>query len=145
MVRYETIKTTFWEEPDMQDWSPDAKLLYAYLLTSPVSHGITGVYPITDRTIAHHTNLRPTRITKAFNNIGLRVRRYPESWLWIVAMFKHRCASPNHFKGACHYLRVRVPDLIVVDFVAHYGSSDLVQTYVAKGSPYQGAWEGLCS
>ena len=143
MPRYEEIQTRFWDEPDMQGWSPHAKLLYVYLLTGPLSHGITGIYPMTRAQIQHRTNLKPRQIATSFAAIGPRVRQYAGSWLWIVARFKHGCKSPNHYKAALKYLMEEVPAEIVADFCSVYVGSAVDTHYGARLSTLQGTTKGL--
>ena len=147
MARYEEVETRIWDEPDMEGWPPYAKLLYVYLLTSPLSHGTTGAYPITERQIRNHTNLKPRQIARAFAIMGKRVRRYEGAWIWIVARFRHACKSPNHFRAAMRYLGEEVPAALVGDFAGVYTNSDVDTKYGPEISTLQGATKvlGRCS
>ncbi|KKL80083.1 hypothetical protein LCGC14_2008350 [marine sediment metagenome] len=56
MARYRPLYKTFWKDDDVQEFSPNHKLLFIYLTTNEAVTE-SGIYHITPRTIAHETGL----------------------------------------------------------------------------------------
>ena len=136
---------SFWTDPDWEGSPSEGRLLWVYLLTSELSHGITGVYPLTKKQIFSATNLKGKALARGFNAIGDRVRRYEGAWLWVVKRFDHimRKGSPNHMRAAVKYLSIDVPAPIRADFLALYASSDIDRKYGYQLRGLQGACKGL--
>ncbi len=63
MAKYRAIYQTIWKDPDFQKYSPDAKLAFVYLCTNE-STSESGVYAITDKTIADETGLKRETIAR---------------------------------------------------------------------------------
>lgn len=132
MARYEKLLTAVWTDPDLEHWRPSTRLLWIYLLTGPPSHGITGIYRLTERQIRSHTNLRSKQIKQGFEALGERVRRFPDCWIWIPSRFKYGCESENHWRSAVTYLTKetpKVPDEIVSLFSDKYAKSVVARSY----------------
>ena len=62
MATYSQIKPSFWTDPDVLESSPECKLIFVYLFTNKLCT-VSGVYPITIRTISQETNY-PEEIVK---------------------------------------------------------------------------------
>ena len=123
MLRYEYVSTAIFDEPDFEDenWSSDTLLLYLYLIIAPRGNGITGIARVSDAQICRHLRLSPERLEAAIAQLGPRLKRYPDHWLWLRGRFKHACTSPNHCKAAIANL-VTAPDQLRADFLAHYAN-----------------------
>jgi hypothetical protein len=67
MAKYRAIYTIMWKDPDFQVYTPDAKLLFIYLCTND-STSESGIYPITEKTIADETGLKKEAVTKLLAN-----------------------------------------------------------------------------
>lgn len=120
-MRYETVESQFWAEPDFEGWSVGAHLLYLWAMTNPLGHGITGITKASPKQIKLQTGMSPIRQEAAFQEIGQRIRRYPGGWVWLCARFGHTCESPNHWKAAVNYLKDdSIPTDLVGDFWARY-------------------------
>ncbi|MBU1801516.1 MAG: hypothetical protein KKA97_04595 [Actinobacteria bacterium] len=145
-TRYEDTRADFWDDPDFQDWPFIDKAFYQYLWTTSLSHGITGVYTLTARQIKMQTNLTPSRVAKAFERLGSRVRRYPGDWLWVVNRFRFQCKSPNHVKSAIVWLRDAAPAEICQEFWTFYANLPALARF-GQGlwSPSEAPWVALAS
>ena len=70
MAKYRPILCAIWDDPDFQDYSPDAKLLFLYLCTNRRTTE-SGIYPITIKTIQNETCIKKETIKKLLTN-GLK-------------------------------------------------------------------------
>ena len=70
MAKYRAIYQTMWKDPDFQAYDPDAKLIFIYLCTNETTSE-SGVYPITEKTIADETGVRKDMVVKQLTN-GLK-------------------------------------------------------------------------
>ena len=70
MAKYRPILCAIWDDPDFQDYSPDAKLLFLYLCTNRRTTE-SGIYPITLKTIQNETCIKKETIKKLLTN-GLK-------------------------------------------------------------------------
>ena len=123
-MRYESIESQFWAEPDFEDWSPQARLLYLWALSNPLGHGVTGITKASAKQIALQTGVTPEAQDAAFAELGHRVKRYGEYWIWLCARFGHACESPNHWKAAVHFLGENgIPTQLAEDFWARYSNA----------------------
>ena len=118
MRRYESLDTAFWTDHDFDDWTADALLLYAYLLLNMHSHGLSGVYELSERTLRQETRLSPKRLERAWEHVKAKVYR-KGPWVWIRAKAGRTVHTALHVKGLCSYLR-HVPMEIRKQFVDRY-------------------------
>ena len=63
MARYRTIRISFWNDPYIEQLSPQGKLLYLYLFTSPHTNNL-GILEITRRKISNETGISEKLVNK---------------------------------------------------------------------------------
>jgi len=78
------INTTIWDKSWFRKLSSDARLVYIYLLTCPLS-SISGVFEVADERIEFDTNISTNKIKKVFDELQAsgEVARI-EDWVIIV-------------------------------------------------------------
>jgi len=67
MSGYQPIYKHIWKDPDFQELCPDDKLLFLFLCTNE-STTISGIYPLTSKTVANETGIGLETVTQRFNN-----------------------------------------------------------------------------
>jgi hypothetical protein len=77
MAKYRPIFTKIWDDPDFEEYSPDAKLIFVYLCTNP-STTESGIYPISCKSIANDTGIDIVRVKEVLAN-GLKNVLYDET------------------------------------------------------------------
>jgi len=130
-MRHERVCTALWDHPDFEDWTTEGFMLYLYLMTSPLCHGITGVSLVSDSQIRKHCRFTPRELGTAYVQLGGRVKRYG-NWLWLRGRLKHECKSPNHYKCAIAWLKAPendIPKQLLADFAEKYANSELDREY----------------
>lgn len=65
MNKLRSVNTKFWEDPWIEDLTPNQKLLFLYLLTNTKTN-MLGVYEVSKSKISFETGLNKTEIGKAF-------------------------------------------------------------------------------
>lgn len=68
MARYRTIQISFWNDPYIEQLSPEGKLLYLYLFTSPHTNNL-GVLEITRRKISNETGISEKLVNKIISDL----------------------------------------------------------------------------
>ena len=63
MARYRTIQISFWNDPYIEELSPEGKLLYLYLFTSPHTNNL-GILEITRKKISNETGIPEKQINE---------------------------------------------------------------------------------
>ncbi len=124
-MRYESVKTSIWDDPDMQGWRANTKFLYFWFILNPTSHGLTGISRATSRQIKLHTSLTPKQQEVAFYQINenghQRVARYEGGWYWLKARTRHACMTEHHWSAVLGRLREGdLPPELVKDFMERY-------------------------
>ena len=85
------VKTTFWDDSKVCDFSVEAKFLFLYFVTSPQSN-LTGCYEISTTVIQNATGLSKQKIDATLHELELNnVLRYDNSTheVLILNYFKH--------------------------------------------------------
>ena len=120
-MRYETVKTSFWDEPDFEDWNPDTRLLYLWAMTNPHGHGISGVSRATPKMIQSETGLTFERQEAAFAEMGDRAKRYDGHWIWLRARLTHTCKTVHHWASVATFLTEPTTHVqLAIDFADFY-------------------------
>jgi len=89
MGKARSVKTKFWEDPFIEDLSPNEKLLFLYLLTNPQTN-LLGVYEVSIKRISYDTGLSEGTIRKGFESFE-RVKK--------VFYFQNYVVLPNFLKN----------------------------------------------
>lgn len=122
-----TSHTCIYTDPDLDNWTAEAILLYQYLYSNDHVSGLTGIGRVSARVIASETRLTTEQISSAKKLIGDRVRWFDDGTYWVVARAKHTCSSsdgkinPKRAKGA-YYFSCSQPETIRRAFQDHYRS-----------------------
>src|ERR1035437_4021563 len=56
MAKYRKIYSQVWNDPDFEEYSPEAKLIFLYLTTNKLTTE-SGIYPLTPRTVTFDTGI----------------------------------------------------------------------------------------
>lgn len=89
-----------WDDPWFADLSPDAKLLFLYLITNRRSTA-AGAFEITLRAIAFETGLDSKRVQAALDAFGDRVRWWPDHQvIWVRNFYKRQAANEKFMISA---------------------------------------------
>ena len=132
-MRYETVKPSFWDEPDFEDWDSDTRLLYLWLMTNPYGHGISGVSRASTKMIERHTGLSPERQAAAFVEMGSRASRYDGHWIWLRARLTHTCQTVYHWKSVSTFLLEPTTHVqLAIDFAEYYNSHPQFSEFAAS-------------
>lgn len=75
------VKTSFHNDPDIEQLSKDAKWLYMYLITCPYI-GLTGVFQVSDKKIIYETGLTSKELLSAKEELSNKVT-FLGSWIII--------------------------------------------------------------
>ncbi len=61
MAKYRPIYTKIWDDPDIQDYTPEEKIVFIYLCTNPLTTE-SGIYPISCKTISNDTGIELQKV-----------------------------------------------------------------------------------
>lgn len=112
---YGTIQTRFWTHPDIQDLSDQAKLLAAYLLSSPHTN-MLGCFRIPIGYIAEDLKWSYEKVKQAFDElISIQFINRDDTSAWIIIhnfLKYHPIENPNQAKSA-ESLFDEIPDDLI--------------------------------
>lgn len=97
MAQFRKINPAFWTDSVIQSITPDQRYLYLYLITNAHSE-ITGLYKITEKTIAFETDLQPDQLA-----LDLRVLEvegkivYDGTTMFVLNMLTHHANRSPKF------------------------------------------------
>lgn len=99
MGKARSVKTKFWEDPFIEDLSPNEKLLFLYLLTNPQTN-LLGVYEISIKRISYDTGLSEVIIRKGFESFE-RVKKvfYIHNYVIVPNFLKNQKLNANMKKA----------------------------------------------
>lgn len=112
MAKQRIVNTRFWDDSYIARLSPNEKLLFLYLLTSPLTT-IAGVYELPLKRAAFDTGLPVKEIAAMFSkleNDGKLVCH--EDWVGIVNFIRHQSLNPKVRQGIAIELK-RAPKELV--------------------------------
>lgn len=99
MAKQRIVNTRFWDDAYIARLSPTEKLLFLYLLTSPLTT-IAGVYELPVKRVAFDTGLALKEIAQGFSKLerdGKIIRQ--EDWVAIVNFVGHQTLNPKVRQG----------------------------------------------
>lgn len=117
-----TIYSSIWDEPWFHTFTPDAKLLFLYFVTSPLANP-SGIYSILPGLIAAHTGLRGVRLDRALDGITERCCYDPDDGVVWVKNFLR--VQAGEVKAGSKFLisalnhALRGPKRFLRDFLEH--------------------------
>jgi len=109
MARFRKLYHQIWSDPDFQEYSPEQKLIFIYLLSNSKTTE-SGIYNITPKTVADETNIPLTTVKELLNN-GFKNIVY-DITNYCVYVRKFRVYNPG---GS--------PELITKSVIADYRST----------------------
>ncbi len=112
MAKQRIVNTRFWDDAYIALLSPNAKLLFLYLLTSSLTN-ISGVYELSLKRVAFDVGLALKEVQETvlrFEQDGKVV--YAEGWIAIVRFAKYQAVNPKVRTGMLLEL-MRAPDELV--------------------------------
>ena len=108
------ISTSFWDDAWIQDLDSDAKLLYMYLLTSPLTN-IAGVYKITSRRISFDTGISrdlAEALLQAFEEEGKAA--FVDEYIILPNWPKHQKTSSKDTRAGIDRVLSQLPENIIL-------------------------------
>jgi hypothetical protein len=112
MRDYGKIHTSFWSSETLRDLDTDAKLLAAYLLTSPHTTMI-GAFRLPDAYACEDLGWTSERLRNGFETLseaGFSIYCEKTKWVWVVKFMDfNRPENPNQWKAAAK-LAAQIPD-----------------------------------
>lgn len=112
MAKQRIVNTRFWDDAYIARLNPTEKLLFLYLLTSPLTT-IAGVYELPVKRVAFDTGLPAKEIEHGFSKLerdGKIIRL--EDWVAIVNFIKHQTLNPKVRQGIVLELRRSPVELV---------------------------------
>lgn len=99
MAKFRYVNTRFWDDAYIATLDPNEKLLFLYLLTSPLQT-IAGVMEIEVRRMAFDTGIDEQEIDVILERlVGEGKIIYDAPWLAIVNFLKHQSLNPKVCRG----------------------------------------------
>src|SRR6185369_3132010 len=90
MANYRQVNTFFWDDPYIEDLCPNGKLLFIYLITTPLTN-IAGSFEITLKKMHEHTSIPRDTISdllKRFEADGKCI--YKGNWMLVINTIEHQ-------------------------------------------------------
>jgi len=111
MEKRRSINTKFWEDSWIETLDPKEKLIFLYLLTSPLSN-ILGIYQITLKRISFDTGLTEETVLKALKVFeSVKKIFYFDNYVFLVNHLKNQSLNPNMKKGVVEIYK-NLPNLL---------------------------------
>lgn len=108
------ISTSFWDDAWIQELDSDAKLLYMYLLTCPLTN-IAGVYKITARRIAFDTRLAEELVVALLEDFEASGKAaHVDEYIILPNWPKHQKTSSKDTKAGIDRVLAALPESIIL-------------------------------
>src|SRR3954462_3989070 len=89
------VNTFFWDDPYIEDLCLEGKLLFIYLITTPLTN-IAGSFEITLKRMAEHTGITREKIRDLLGRFEADGKCiYRDNWMLTVNTAKHQSSSPG--------------------------------------------------
>jgi hypothetical protein len=99
MAKQRYVNTYFWDDPYVENLSPTEKLMFMYLITTPVTN-IAGSYEITMKKMHDHTALSREEIAIILQKFEKdRKFIYRDNWMFAVNAVKHQNTNNGQIKA----------------------------------------------
>lgn len=109
MAKQRYINTKFWDDAYIISLTPNAKLLFLYLLTNPLTN-IAGCYEISLRRIHFDTGLSEAIIQSTLDTFKDNNKIfYLDSWIVIKNFIKNQSLNPKITKGIAVLIQQELP------------------------------------
>lgn len=104
-MRYEVLRTSFWADEDIHALSPEAKLLYLYVMTNEHSHGLSGLMRWSRSHAGFEIGWHYAVLDVALKELTDAGKVVVEGgWLWVKNRVKWAVSSPKHVASVDHIL-----------------------------------------
>ena len=140
MAKNRIVNTRFWDDSYIARLSPNEKLVFLYLLTSPLTT-IAGVYELPVKRASFDIGLTPKEIATiltSFEQDGKLVRH--DDWIGLTNFIKHQSLNPKVREGIVAELE-RAPRELVAKLpiphslsIAYESLSHLIQSNLIKSN-----------
>jgi hypothetical protein len=104
---YRTIDAALWTDPKVRSLSPDAKLLFVYLITNPHSH-LSGMYYLPRALMAQECSLSSRALISARDTLSRSELCQFDDGLdivWVCGMMKYQARGEKARKSTAHHIR----------------------------------------
>ena len=128
---YRTVQTSFWTDPKIRALPTKAKLLFAYLITSPSSH-IAGIYYLPLATISYETNLDQKETKEAMSLlVGADVVAYDKdtNTVWVKNMLRHQGRGQKIIRAVEYQLETLHHSKLIKLFLEYYQELKIAYRY----------------
>ena len=120
-----SVNTKFWEDPFVEELSPEEKLLFLYLITNPLTN-ILGIYELTIKRMAYDSGLGFETIRKGLESFKKKGKVfYFENFVILPNFLKNQNLNKNMQIGACKLfdsLPESVKNLIITNDSEPFGT-----------------------
>jgi hypothetical protein len=122
---YRSIYVTLWDDPDFLTLSPEAKLVFYYLRTSPLSN-MPCIYRFYREAIVEHTGLKDTVVNRVLDTLSQTKWIETEKGIvWVRHALKYdpsiSLKNPKHVEAIKKVLNGLPKLQIVINFCTYYG------------------------
>jgi hypothetical protein len=112
MAKQRIVNTKFWDDSYIACLAPTEKLVFLYLLTSPLTN-ISGVYELPLKRAAFDVGVEEGVIEEVFRKLEKDKKIVREgSWVGIVNFIRHQTLNPKVRQGIATELRKAPPSLL---------------------------------
>lgn len=138
MANYRSLHVKIWADPEFEDFSPESKYIFIYLITNP-HRNESAVYSISPQRISSETGLPKAKVERALRDLCDAEKimySFERKVVWVKNAVRHQPAmNENCRKSILNDLERCSDPTIANAFVDYYRDF--------KG--LEGAWEGLPS
>lgn len=119
---YRTIETSLWTDPVVRTLSPEGKLLFLYLITSPQGH-VAGIYHLPPVLISHETGLTVQQIdtlSDTLSSVGLARFDKKTDVVWVKNMARYQARGDKSHRAAGAHLATLHNSCLIQEFLRMY-------------------------
>lgn len=136
---YRAIDARFWTDPKVRTLSPENKLLFLYLVTSPHAH-YSGLYYLSLETISYETGISKKGVTYGIDTLSVgylvHIDRVSDL-IWVVNMFRYQSRSPKLVANLVKHLDELHNSPLIPRFLEHYADLEIPYEYPIDGVSIQ--------
>jgi len=128
---YWNIHTKIWKDPKVQTISPEAKLVFIYLLTNE-NRTLSGIYPITIKTIAMETDYTKEQVEAALSELESREMVFYDNKnfvVWVVNALRYVILNAKTKANVAKNLYAVRKSTLVKRFLDYYHNLDIPYEY----------------
>jgi hypothetical protein len=121
-VPYRVVDTKTWDDPKVLGLSSDARTVFLYLITSPLSH-LSGLYILPTAIALYHTGLSEDRWRRALDTLSighLALFDHATSCVWVVNMLRYQGSGPKVVVACVNHLGALHNSFLIREFLERY-------------------------